>query len=329
MKIAYHEKLSLLDFGPGHPMRGDRYIKALERFKQLGLDFETFSFPMASEEELLLFHTPSYLEEVKQISSRGWPDISPDTPGFRGIYEAAAWSVGATLEAVRVAMKEGIAANLAGGWHHAFPDRGRGFCVFSDTGVAASYLKREGAKVLILDYDAHHGDGIQLVFGEDSQVITLSIHQDPSTLYPYSTGFVRETHSTNINIPLPPGAGDRAFVLAIEEIVPALVEREKPDFLIVEMGVDGHCACYLSQLSISYEGYRKAASILRQLKQDFGFKMVLVGGGGFNFPYYADAWAVQLAEFQGGSVSVKDTCSGNGYEQVQVIVEEAKKLAGL
>lgn len=331
MKIAFSEKLSLLHLGEDHPMRGDRYEKAIQRFKELALKFETVEFPMATEEEIALFHTIDYINRVREISRRGWPDISPDTPGFRGIYEAAAWSVGATLEAVRIALEEGKSVNLAGGWHHALPETGRGFCIFSDTGVAIQWLRRQGKKVMIIDYDAHHGDGIQRVFGRERDVITVSFHQDPNTLYPYVTGHVKETHPTNINVPLPPLSGENELVYAFSEIIPPIVEREKPEFVIVEMGVDGHCSCYVANLAISKGGYRRVAEILRESVIKEGIPVVLVGGGGFVYPHYAEAWAVQLATLQKQEISVElnDCLSKPSLERVKKIVNEVKKLAKL
>ncbi len=331
MKIAYNENLSLLHFGEDHPMRGDRYQRAIERFRELGLGFETVDFPPASEQDILLFHTKDYVEKVKEISRRGYPDISPDTPGFKGIWEAATWSVGATLMAVELALKEGIGVNLAGGWHHAFPETGRGFCVFSDTGIAIARLKKQGLKVMIVDYDAHHGDGIQRVYGKDPRVITVSFHQHPSTLYPYLTGFVEETTRDNINIPLPPLSGAKEFEFAFSQIVPPLVEREAPDILLVEMGVDGHCSCYVANLSISKGGYYRVGKVLAGLREKYSIPLVMVGGGGFVYPHYADAWAVQLAALSGQNLSLDlDDCSSpDRMEEVKNTVERAKKLAGL
>ncbi len=331
MKIAYNEKLSLLHFGDDHPMRGDRYEKAINRFRELGLEFDIVDFEPASEHDILLFHTKEYVERVKEISKRGYPDISPDTPGFRGIWEAGLWSVGATIKAVDLALKEGIGVNLAGGWHHAFPETGRGFCVFSDTGITIARIKEQGLKVMIVDYDAHHGDGIQRVYGRDPGVITVSIHQNPSTLYPYLTGFVEETTPININIPLPPLSGAREMVYAFSQIVPPLVERENPDIMIVEMGVDGHCSCYVANLSVSKRGYREIGKILGEIHRERKIPIALVGGGGFVYPHYAEAWAVQLAALTGQNLDVEmDDCSSpNRMEEVEKTVAKAKKLAEL
>ncbi len=331
MKIAFNENLSLLHLGDSHPMRGDRYKRAVRRFRELGLEFELEDFPMASEEDLLLFHTREYVEKVKEISKRGWPDISPDTPGFKGVFEAASWSVGATLKALELAEQEGVGVNLAGGWHHAFPETGRGFCIFSDTGVAIARLKKKGARVMIVDYDAHHGDGIQRVYGSDPGVLTVSFHQDPSTLYPYLTGHLEETHETNLNLPLPPLSGAEEVLYAFSRIVPPLIEKHRPDFLIVEMGVDGHCSCYVANLSISKRGYLKLGEALGEIRYKYELPMVLVGGGGFVYPHYADCWALQLAGIQGRSLDLElDDCpGGRNMSRVKDLVARARNLAHL
>jgi len=331
MKIVFSEKLSLLHLGNNHPMRGDRYEKAIQRFYELGLNFEISDFSMAEESEIALFHTTDYIQKVKEISRKGYPDISPDTPGFKGIYEAAAWSVGATLKAVEIAKQEGLGINLAGGWHHAFPETGRGFCIFSDTGISIQKLRKEGKKVMIIDYDAHHGDGIQRAFGEEEDIITVSFHQDPATLYPYLTGYIEETHKTNINVPLPPLSGSEEFVYAFSEIIPPLINRESPDFLIVEMGVDGHCGCYVANLSISKAGYREVAVILSKIVKEKGIPTVLVGGGGFVYPHYADAWAVQIAAFDDQSIEMplNDCITKSIGTEIHRIVKEVKSKAGL
>jgi acetoin utilization protein AcuC len=196
-----------------------------------------------------------------------------------------------------------IAGNVCGGWHHAFEDTARGFCIFNDIAVTAHYLFKKGVKrILILDYDAHHGDGTQRAFYRDSRVLTISIHEDPETLYPYRTGFARERGldtgtGFNYNCPMPPYATDDLWLKPFDMFLPTVVDAFDPDFILLQMGVDGHCDCVISHLRYSLVGYQKASRFLADWVRQHRKKLLFLGGGGFVHPMLGLAWGVQLAAF--------------------------------
>jgi len=293
-----------LDYGPGHPMRGDRYPKALAEFREMGLleRLEVRAPELIGDDILALFHTPGYIERVKEANAGGGRSVGSEVPGFKGIYDAARLSVSATVSAARApARGEAEAAvNICGGWHHAFADRGRGFCVFNDIAVAVRYLREREKmeRVMVLDYDAHHGDGTQRAFYADPNVFTVSFHQDPRTLYPFLTGFEEERgtgpgEGFSRNFPLPEGAGDEEFVSRFQEF-PELARRFRPGVLILQMGVDGSRECVIASLNLTGKSYDYASRRIMELKGELGFKLLVLGGGGFVHPMLGRNWGVQL-----------------------------------
>ena len=335
--FVYAEGFSQLDFGEGHVMRGDRYERARQEFSRLGIVpvLEHVAPRRASAEELALFHTPDYIARVASLNdTRGIP-LGPDTPTFPGIFEVAALSVGASLTAADLLLNDSfqIAGNLCGGWHHAFENTARGFCIFNDIAVTARYLLEKGiAKILILDYDAHHGDGTQRAFYRDPRVLTVSIHQDPRTLYPYTTGFARERGADggegyNFNCPMPPYATEAVWLKPFETFLPRLLDYFAPDLILLQMGVDGHCDCVISHLHISLAGYQKASRFLAKWVRENRKKLLFLGGGGFVHPMLGRAWGVQLAEFAQTTVPL-DISEDARHCEVPIDTEQVAEVEG-
>ena len=305
--LFYDPGFEALDFGPGHPMRGDRYPKALAEFRRTGLleQMEIRSPELIGDDVLTLFHTPEYMGLVKKANTGGEWNVGSEVPGFKGIYDVARLSVSATVGGARALVRDEaeVAVNICGGWHHAFADRGRGFCIFNDIAVAVRYLQeREKMKrIMVLDYDAHHGDGTQRAFYEDPTVFTVSFHQNPDTLYPFLTGFESEIgtgrgEGFNRNFPLPAGAGDEDFIVRFHE-VPGLLREFKPEMLILQMGVDGSRECVIASLNLSRHAYDYASRKIMELKDELGFKLIALGGGGFVHPMLGRNWGIQIRNF--------------------------------
>ena len=155
----------------------------------------------ATDEDLLLVHTPEYVNALRDLSA-GKPVSNPDqfgfgpgdNPTFPGMYEATLLYVGATLECVRriLSGENRYAFNNSGGLHHALPDRAAGFCLANDCAIAARVLRQAGKRIAYIDIDAHHGDGVQAIFYDDPTVLTISLHENPETLFPRVTGFADE-----------------------------------------------------------------------------------------------------------------------------------------
>jgi len=304
--LFYDENFKTLDFGPGHPMRGDRYEKALEEFKKDGIleKVEMRKVEMIDEDILCLFHTSTYVEKVKKISEEGQGIIGPDTPGYKGIYEAALLSVSATIFGVKSLLKNEceVAINICGGWHHAFENTGRGFCIFNDIAVAGNFLLKEGVeKIMIIDYDAHHGDGTQRAFYSSKKVFTISLHQNPETLYPFLTGVKEEIgegegKGFNRNFPLSFNCKDEEFIENFKE-VEEVINNFKPEFLILQMGVDGSKECFISNMKLTGESYNYASYKIRESQKKIGFELLSLGGGGFVHPMLGKNWGIQINNF--------------------------------
>ncbi len=306
--LIYSEDFKKLDFGQGHPMRGDRYKRSLEEFKKMGLlDNLTIKEPeLISMDIINLFHTSNYIDKVQKVSKTGHGSFGEEVPGFKGIYDIALLSVSASITAVNYIVDNSpfeVAINICGGWHHAFEHIGRGFCIFNDIAVAANYLLRRKniSKIMVVDYDAHHGDGTQRAFYNNSNVYTISFHQDPATLYPFRSGYEKEIGKDegkgfNKNFPLSPLCKDTEFISKFNQ-VPKLIKDFTPEILILQMGVDGSKKCSISNMQLTKEAYDYASKLLVDLQKKHKFKILALGGGGFVHPMLGQYWGVQIKNF--------------------------------
>ena len=241
----YHPDFSGYDFGPSHPFQGsrfERFLRELEnRYPALYARFEMREPVSAGNDLLELVHDRSYIDRVVALEKRrGY--LSLDTQLLPGSVDAARLIVGASVAAARAAVETGLALGF-GGLHHAGPDYGEGFCIFNDVAVAAGALLGDGLeRVLILDTDAHQGNGTMDIFYAEPRVLFVSLHQDPRTLYP-GRGFVHEIGAGpgtgyTVNIPMPMFAGGAAYDLAMNEIVYPLIDAFNPDVIIRNGGSD-------------------------------------------------------------------------------------------
>ncbi len=310
--LIYKDDFKKLDFGPGHPMRGDRYEKAMEEFKKLNLlDKLIIKKPEIISEDIIgLFHTSDYIMKVKEVSNKGWGTLGEEVPGFAGIYDIALLSTSASVTAAEYVtdkdFKTGI--NLCGGWHHAFENRGRGFCIFNDVAVVCNYLlsQKNVNKIMTVDYDAHHGDGTQRAFYNNPGVYTISFHQDPATLYPFRSGYEEEIgegkgEGFNKNFPLSALCNDDEFISKFTQLSD-LIKDFNPEILILQMGVDGSEECFISTMKLTEKSYSFASKTITDLQKKLKFKLVILGGGGFVHPALGKNWGVQIKNFIGENV---------------------------
>ncbi len=248
---------------------------------------------VASDEELLRFHERPFLEFVRSAGRSPHPVLLDrgDTPGFPGCHEATARIVEATLVGLgEVLSSRGHHAfNPAGGLHHAEPARARGFCIYNDVALAIKSAL-DGpfhlSRVAYVDIDAHHGDGVMYGFLDDGRVLDIDFHQDGRTLFP-GTGFIYETgegdgKGLKVNVPLPPGAGDAAFLPLFDRIVPPLLREFKPELIVLQTGVDAHAGDPLSHLQFTPAAYDHAITTLHELSHELcGGRLLETGGGGY------------------------------------------------
>ncbi len=308
--LVYSDDFKKLDFGYGHPMKGDRYGKALEEFKKMNLLGNlTIKEPkLISKEIINLFHTSDYIEKVQEVSRTGQGSFGEEVPGVKGIYDIVLLSVSASVAAVDSIMDNNsfmVGINICGGWHHAFENRGRGFCIFNDIAVAANYLlKRKNInKIMVVDYDAHHGDGTQRAFYNDSKVYTISFHQDPATFYPFRSGYENEIGEDegkgfNRNFPLSSLCDDTEFISKFNQ-VSELIKDFVPEILILQIGVDGSKECTISNMQLTKGAYDYASRLLMDLQKKYKFKILALGGGGFVHPMLGQHWGIQIQNFIG------------------------------
>ncbi|MBN6041575.1 acetoin utilization protein AcuC [Amycolatopsis sp. 195334CR] len=293
--VVWDPALLGYDLGGEHPFNPVRLELTIRLARELGVleDVELLVPEAATEKELYRIHVPEYLEAVKQAPMVGW-DVghglgTTDNPVFSGMHDSAALVVGSTLLGARK-LAEGEAdraVSIAGGLHHAMPDRAAGFCVYNDCSIAISWLLDHGFdRIAYVDTDVHHGDGVQAAFYNDPRVLTVSLHQHPFTLWP-GTGYSAETgaegaEGTSVNIPLPPHTRDPGWLRAFHAIVPSLLEQFQPQLLVTQCGVDSHEEDPLADLSLSVDGHREIYRTLRELAQRYaGGKWLAVGGGGY------------------------------------------------
>jgi len=299
--VVTGERLARYGFPDGHPFGPDRHAAFMREFdaRNLALRVQSLEPREASYEELLAFHAPAYVDFVRERSQSGQGFLDGgDTPAYRGVYEAAATVVGATLRAA-----EAIASGSArrafvpiAGLHHAARDHAAGFCVFNDCGVAIELLrKRHGMeRIGYVDIDAHHGDGVYYAFEEDPQVIFADIHEDGHSLYP-GTGAASEqgrgaAYGTKLNLPLAAGADDTAFARVWPAVLTHL-RRFEPELILLQCGADSVEGDPITHMRFSPRVHGQAARDLSELAADFGHGRVLaLGGGGYNRANIAHAW---------------------------------------
>jgi acetoin utilization protein AcuC len=188
---------------------------------------------------------------------------------------------------------------LAGGFHHAQRRNAEGFCYVNDVVLAMLTLVRKGHRLAYIDLDAHHGDGVQAAFYEDDRVLTISLHESGTTLFPWS-GFETEIGAGegkgySINVPLPPQTDDEIFLLAFHEIVPSAVSAFDPDIVFMLIGADGLLADPLSHLSLTNNSYAEAVKVV----EAFSPKCVVLGGGGYQMNSVTRAWCLAWGVMNG------------------------------
>jgi len=314
MKTAfiYTDAYVDFDYGPTHPLKVIRLKLTYELIKAYGLlslpFVQSIQTKKADDEDLALFHSRDYLDILKQ-ASKGQSaksfyhyGLGPgDNPIFKGLYDWSLWVTGATLQASELVAKgeKEIAFNIAGGLHHAQRSRASGFCYINDAVVGISKLLKQGKRVVYIDIDVHHGDGVQKAFYQTDQVLSISFHESGYTLFP-GTGFESEIgegagEGYSVNVPFPAFTGDETYLWAFEEVVPPLLQAFKPDVVFSQLGVDTFYNDPLANLHLSIAGFER---IVRRIK-DLVPRWVALGGGGYEISNVARAWTLAWAIMNG------------------------------
>jgi acetoin utilization deacetylase AcuC-like enzyme len=276
--------------GPqGHPERPERLAAVAKAVAERSARLARIEPRAARDEEILLIHGAEHLALLEEASRRAPQRLDPDTYVSRESAEIARLAAGTTVEAARqVARGELDAAFVAvrPPGHHAEANRAMGFCLLNQVAIAARALQREEGmgRVLVLDWDVHHGNGTQHVFEADPSVLYFSTHQFP--YYP-GTGDFGEAgrgagEGATVNVPLPAGSGDAEYVGVMARVLAPVARSFRPDLLLVSCGFDAHADDPLASMEVSGEGFRSLARVARAVADDCcGGRLVLVLEGGY------------------------------------------------
>jgi acetoin utilization protein AcuC len=314
------------DFGSSHPLRPERVLLTYEHIRELGfLDLphvEEIAYRTATEDEVAAVHDPAFIEVVRGIDSgevepRVGLDYglgTPDDPIFDGMHKASLAVCGASVSAADAVASGRVARafNPAGGLHHARRAEASGFCIYNDPAVAiAKVLELQPSwRVLYVDVDVHHGDGVQWIFYDEPRVATVSLHQSGRYLYP-GTGFPDElgngaARGTSVNVPLLPFTGTADYLWALEEVLTKVAGAFRPDLVVTQLGADTHHGDPLANLGLTMSAYPKMARVLHDVARDLcGDRWVATGGGGYQAETVVPkVWTIHFAEMCGAPDSI-------------------------
>jgi acetoin utilization protein AcuC len=306
------------DFGADHPLRPERVLITYDHIRALGLTVSSSVTEIpsrsATDEEVLAVHDDDFVRTVKGIDSgelAGYVGLefglgTPDDPIFAGMHEASAAVAGASIVAAEAVATGRVehAFNPAGGLHHARRREASGFCIYNDPAAAIAKVLQihPGWRVLYLDVDVHHGDGVQWIFYEDPRVLTVSLHESGRYLYP-GTGFeeevgVDDARGSSVNVPLPPYTGDDDYLWALERVLPTVAGAFRPDLIVTQLGGDTHHGDPLAHLALTMRAYPTMARLIHDVARDHcQNRWVATGGGGYQAETVVPRiWTIHFAE---------------------------------
>jgi len=353
--ILYREELREYDFGPGHSFRGDRY-ELFPQFLRENLkeddNYRVLEAEPASDEDLLLICHKDYIGLTTEYYRAANLGLSYSGQFFRfhsrdnlpvgrpgKLEEAARLIIGQAKMASKL-VQEGKfkkVVSIGGGMHHAKPSYGEGFCIYNDVAFCALYLMQECKlqRVLILDTDAHAGNGTAEYFYEDPRVLFIDLHQDPRTLYP-GTGFTHQIgvgkgEGFTVNVPLPPSAGCDCYQLVFESIVQPLTQEFRPQIIIRNGGSDPHPNDQLTSLALPLKGFRMIGEGVREMAKVCDGKVIDLIASGYNKRVLPYAWLALITGLAGIEIKIDEPepisprfGSDLSFSQTERVVEEVK-----
>jgi acetoin utilization protein AcuC len=352
--IIYGEGLKEYDFGPGHPFRGDRYEVFLQFLRENVSDdnYRILRADQATEKDLLLICQKDYIDFTEGYFKAA--NLGLSYPGqfyrFHSADNMPSGKPGKLAEAARLVIGQAKMAcdlvqggkfkkviSIGGGLHHAKSAYGEGFCLYNDVAFCGLYLMQEYKlnRVLILDTDAHAGNGTAEYFYEDSKVLFIDLHQDPRTLYP-GTGFAyqigaREGKGFTVNIPMPVGAGYDSYKRVFESIVEPLAWEFKPQVIVRNGGSDPHFDDQLTSLGLPVKGFRMIGEKVREMAKGCQGKVIDLIASGYNRRVLPYAWLALISGLADFELAVEESeplpqrfMSDSAFTQTEKVIEEVK-----
>lgn len=302
--FVYSNDFTNYRFREDHPFNQMRVVMTKELLEATGelSDKDLISPRLATEKELSLAHSLSYINAVKKAGKGELSEEqgleygigTEDTPMFHGMHEASQLLVGGTLSAIDAVLEGRVkhALNIGGGLHHGFERKASGFCIYNDGAVGIKYIRKKyDYKVLYVDTDAHHGDGVQWAFYDDPNVCTFSIHETGRYLFP-GTGNVnerglKEGYGYSFNLPIDAFTEDDSFLEVYESAFREIVDFFRPDVIITQNGADAHFLDPLTHLCSTMKIYEEIPKLAHELAHQYcDGKWIALGGGGY------DIWRV-------------------------------------
>jgi acetoin utilization deacetylase AcuC-like enzyme len=302
-----------------HPRRVGR-IKELLDINGVTEQLRALEFAPASLDDVALFHTPEHIQNVLTISARdGHGDSGQGARLSRGSFEVALLAVGgacAAVDAVLDGAVDNSYALIRPPGHHAVPDQGMGFCLFGNVAIAVKRALARGTaeRVMVLDWDVHHGNGTQEAFYDDDRVLMVSLHQDG--LYPENSGLVEDAgresgEGSTVNVPLPAGTGDAGYMAALERIVWPIARQFEPDLIVVSNGLDASRSDPLGRMVVTAGGYRRMTRATMNLADELcGGKLAVIHEGGYSQSYAPVCGLAIIEELLGIDSGLADNLGG-------------------
>ena len=299
--LVFHENYLLHETG-SHPERKERLVAIMELLKERGLLEEMVSVEAreATLEEVELNHSRDYIEKVRGFCQGGGGRLDPDTVVSPQSFTAALWAVGGVLNALDAVLEgrcSSVFCAVRPPGHHALRARAMGFCIFNNVAIAARYALKKGLeRVLIVDWDAHHGNGTQDAFYTSPQVLYFSTHQWP--LYP-GTGRAEEKgegpgQGYTINCPLPPGSGDHVFLDVFDGVLLPRAREFDPQLILISAGYDAHAYDPLASLELSTQGFSALTQRITAISREHRAPVVALLEGGYSLSALAESVAATI-----------------------------------
>lgn len=307
------------DFGPSHPLRPERVLITYDLIEAVGLGARADKVVSrsATDAEIVAVHDPEFVAMVKAIDAGEVDERrglefglgTPDDPIFAGMHTASAAVCGASITAAELVAtgSHRHAFNPAGGLHHARRREASGFCIYNDPAAAIAKVLdlQPDWRVLYLDVDVHHGDGVQWIFYDEPRVLTVSLHQSGRYLYP-GTGFEDETgegegRGTSVNVPLLPYTGNDDYLWALERVMDQVAGAFRPDVVLTQLGADTHHGDPLANLGLTMAAYPRMSRIIHDVVHRYASdRWIATGGGGYQAETVVPkVWTIHFAEMCG------------------------------